>query len=212
MFDTEFYKKSRTRLHPDLFISKNTVVEIGLIRRNNLIVMPCSHSLINFIYIGMVEIFVSNVYLLQTAALVGGSLVQGLSPAAWFLVRWMSQASCQRILHEGEHSSVDDVVTCDRWQPYHVIPTLHEMLDYVHCLYHLLPVMFIFACSTPSLAVNFRRASLQFAATEFASHEADLQCSDVTHDCVCKKSVFKHWLIYYVVSVVHTTKLSVPAV
>ena len=91
----------------------------------------------------------------------------------------MSQDSCQRILHESEHSSVDDV-TCDRWQPYHVIPTLHEMLDYVHCLYHLLPELCSYLLvALPSLAVNFRRASLQFAASEFASHEADLQCSVV---------------------------------
>jgi hypothetical protein len=72
MFDTEFYKKSRTHLYPNPFISKTIAEEIGLIRRNNLISMPCPHSQISFIYIGMVEIFISNVCLLQTAALVGG--------------------------------------------------------------------------------------------------------------------------------------------
>jgi hypothetical protein len=34
--------------------------------------MPCPHSLISFIYIGIVEVFVSNACLLQTAVLVGG--------------------------------------------------------------------------------------------------------------------------------------------
>jgi hypothetical protein len=99
-----------------------------------------SRSLISFIYIDTVEVFVCSVYFLQIGALVGGSILLCLT-AAWCLASWMAQDSCQRILHGSEHSFGDDVVTCDRWQPYHVILTLHEMLDYVHCLYHLLPVL-----------------------------------------------------------------------
>jgi hypothetical protein len=73
MFDTEFYKKNQGHIYIRIFLlASNTVVEIGLIRRNSLIVMPCLHSLTSFIYIDMPEVFVSHVYLLQTAALVGG--------------------------------------------------------------------------------------------------------------------------------------------
>ena len=83
---------------------------------------------------------------------------------------------------------------------YHVILTLHEMFGSCSLSVSFTGrVMFTYACSIPSLAVNFRKVSLKFAAPEFASHKANPQCSVVDVQIlyitfVCKISVVKHSL------------------